>query len=130
MNPRDFFEDGTVTISTTTYTVYKTKQPEETAFATIQDANETTVVAEDGTVDESNVVESEPGWKLLTFEMVLPFELVGFLAVVASELADEDISIFALSAYSTDHVLVKTDDVAAATKKLESLGCTVRVTAN
>ncbi|KTG30520.1 ACT domain-containing protein [Haloferax profundi] len=125
MDPTDFFEDGTVTVSEETYTVVKAKQADPDAFATIQDGAETTVVAEEGTVDEANVVESEGGWKRLTFEMVLPFELVGFLAAVAGALADEDISIFALSAYSTDHVLVKEDDVPAATAKLEELGCVV-----
>ncbi|MFC7202805.1 ACT domain-containing protein [Haloferax namakaokahaiae] len=126
MNPRDFFEDGTVTVSAATYTVYKTTQPDPAAFASIQDDEEITVVAEGGTVDESTVLEAEPGWKRLTFEMVLPFELVGFLAVVAAELADEGVSIFALSAYSTDHVLVKEGDVAAATKRLEALGCRIQ----
>ncbi|KAB1187347.1 MULTISPECIES: ACT domain-containing protein [Haloferax] len=125
MNPTEFLDGGTVTVSDETYTVYKTEHPESAAFATIQDENETTVVAEAGTVSGENVIESEPGWKRLTFEMVLPFELVGFLAAVATALADEDISIFAISAYSTDHVLVKEEDVPVATKKLEALGCAV-----
>lgn len=125
MNPTDFLEDGTVTVSEATYTVYRTERPESSAFATIQDENETTVIAEAGTVDESNVLAAEPGWKRLTFEMDLPFELVGFLAAVVTVLADEGISIFAVSAYSTDHVLVKEADVPAAAEKLEGLGCTV-----
>ena len=125
MEPTEFFEGGTVSVSEETYTVVKAKRPDPSAFATIRDGTETTVVAEAGTVDETNVVEAEPGWKRLTFEMVLPFELVGFLAAVATALAEEDISIFALSAYSTDHVLVKEDDVDSATQTLEELGCTV-----
>ncbi|KAB1197997.1 MULTISPECIES: ACT domain-containing protein [Haloferax] len=125
MDPTEFLDGGTVTVSEETYTVYKTEHPESSAFATIRDENETTVVAEAGTVDDANVVESEDGWKRLTFEMVLPFELFGFLAAVATALAEEDISIFALSAYSTDHVLVKERDVPAATAKLEELGCRV-----
>ncbi|ELZ79461.1 hypothetical protein C455_07752 [Haloferax larsenii JCM 13917] len=125
MNPADFFEGGTVTVSDETYTVYKTTRPDPEAFATIQDETETTVIAETGAIDESTVVEAEHGWKRLTFEMVLPFELVGFLAAVATALAEEDVSIFALSSYSTDHVLVKEADLAAATQKLETLGCVV-----
>ncbi|WP_411967401.1 ACT domain-containing protein [Haloferax sp. YSSS75] len=125
MQPADFLDGGTVTVSKATYTVYKTEHPESSAFATIRDETETTVIAEAGTVDESNVLAAEPGWRRLTFEMVLPFELVGFLATVATVLAAEDVSIFALSAYSTDHVLVKDADVATATQKLEALGCTV-----
>jgi hypothetical protein len=47
------------------------------------------------------------------------------LAAVSTALAEAGVSIFALSAYSTDHVLVKEDDVDAATQTLEELGCTV-----
>ncbi|WP_416840170.1 ACT domain-containing protein [Haloferax sp. DFSO52] len=126
MDSTDFLDGGTVTVSEATYTVYKTERPESSAFATIRDETETTVIAETGTIDDSNVIEAERGWKRLTFEMVLPFELVGFLAAVATALADEDISIFAISAYSTDHVLVKDADVEAATTRLEELGCHVR----
>ncbi|ADE04683.1 ACT domain-containing protein [Haloferax volcanii] len=122
MDPSDFFEGGTVTVSAATYAVVKTERSDPDAFATIRDGTETTVVVEEGRVDEVAAVEIERGWKRLTFEMVLPFELVGFLARVASALAAEDISVFALSAYSTDHVLVREGDVAAAATKLESLG--------
>ncbi|ELZ65238.1 hypothetical protein C457_17102 [Haloferax prahovense DSM 18310] len=125
MDPSDFFEGGTVIVSAATYAVVKAERGDPDAFATIRDENETTVVVEEERVDEASAVEVERGWKRLTFEMVLPFELVGFLAQVAGALAEEDISIFALSAYSTDHVLVREDDVAAAAAKLESLGCTV-----
>ncbi|RDZ53188.1 ACT domain-containing protein [Haloferax sp. Atlit-6N] len=125
MDPSDFFEGGTVTVSAATYAVVKAERGDPDAFATIRDENETTVVVEEGRVDEATAVEVERGWKRLTFEMVLPFELVGFLAQVAGALAEEDISIFALSAYSTDHVLVREDNAAAAATKLESLGCTV-----
>lgn len=57
--------------------------------------------------------------------MVLPFGLVGFLAKVSKVLVDEKISIFAISAYSTDHILVKKKDLEKAIKKLENLGCIV-----
>lgn len=64
----------------------------------------------------------EKGWKLLTFDMVLPFGLVGFLARVSKALADEGIAIFVLSAYSTDHILVKEYDCSMALKALRRLG--------
>jgi len=35
------------------------------------------------------------------------------------------ISIFAISAYSTDHILVKENDLAKAKEKLENLGCII-----
>jgi hypothetical protein len=57
--------------------------------------------------------------------MVLPFSLVGFIAKVSKALADEKISIFTISAYSTDHILVKKKDLVKAIKKIEGLGCVV-----
>ncbi len=71
------------------------------------------------------IIEIEKGWKILTFDMVLPFWLVGFLAKVSKVLADEKIPIFAISAYSTDHILVKEKDLARAGEKLKELGCIV-----
>ncbi|MBE3126790.1 MAG: ACT domain-containing protein, partial [Candidatus Atribacteria bacterium] len=59
------------------------------------------------------------------FDMVLPFGIVGFLAKVSKVLADEKILIFAISAYSTDHILVKEKDLIRAEKKLKELGCTI-----
>jgi len=75
--------------------------------------------------DEENVIKIEKDWKLLTFKMVLPFGLVGFLAKVSKVLADEKIPIFAISAYSTDHILVKEKYLAKAEEKLKELGCIV-----
>jgi hypothetical protein len=57
--------------------------------------------------------------------MVLLFGLVGFLAKVSKVLADEKIPIFVISAYSTDHILVKEKDLAMAEEKLKELGCIV-----
>ena len=40
-------------------------------------------------------------------------------------LAEADVSVFALSAYSTDHVLVRRTDLDVAVQQLETLGCAV-----
>ncbi len=56
----------------------------------------------------------ESGWRLLTFELVLDFTVVGFLAEVSRILAEAEISIMALSAFSRDHILIKQDDLAKA----------------
>lgn len=125
MDPIDFLQSGTVSVSEDTYAVCRTDQSHPAAFATIHDETETTVVVEQedvGTVDASKV---ESGWKRLTFEMDLPFELVGFLAAVASALAEVDVSVFVLSTYSTDHVFVKEDELGVAVRRLEQLGCNV-----
>ena len=53
------------------------------------------------------------------------FGLVGFLAKVSQLLAEEKIPIFVISAYSTDHILVKKKDLEIAKKKLKMLGCII-----
>jgi hypothetical protein len=121
----DHFENGTVTVAPEAYTVYKTDRAEPTAFATVQDDSETTVVAEAGAVSGDHVVESEGGWRRLTFDATLPFDLVGFLAEIATALACEEIPIFVVSSYSTDHVFVKDGDLDRAIRALEALGCTI-----
>ena len=122
----EYFDDATVTVSDEKYAVLKTDRADPNAFATIRDENETTVIVEQDSCDESMAEEAERDWKRLTFDLVLPFDLVGFLAMVAAVLAEEDVSIFTLSAYSTDHVLVKVEDVEPAVRKLEELGCDVQ----
>ncbi len=60
----------------------------------------------------------ERGFRLLTFEIVLDFSVVGFLAEVAKIFATEEISIVALSAFSRDHILIKQENLAKALKVL------------
>ncbi|MHC2993960.1 MAG: ACT domain-containing protein [Candidatus Atribacteria bacterium] len=121
-----YFKNGKVYVWKETFAIIKAKKPFVNAFANIIDKNETTVIIEQSKYDEENVIEIEKGWKILTFDMVLPFELVGFLAKVSKALADEKIPIFAVSAYSTDHILVKEKDLARAERKLKDLGCIVK----
>jgi hypothetical protein len=58
------------------------------------------------------------GFRLLTFDVVMDFTVVGFLAEVSRILADAGISIVALSAFSRDHILVGQNDLAKALKVL------------
>lgn len=124
MNPARCLENGTVGISDETYAVCRTDHRHPAAFATIRDETETSVIIDDD-VDAIDASETGSGWKRLTFDLELPFELVGFLAAVATELADADISVVGRSSYSTDQVLVKESDLDGAVSQLEGLGCTV-----
>jgi hypothetical protein len=105
------------------FAIVKAKRTRPDAFANIIDKKEITIVIEQGKVDKEEVIEIKKNWKILTFDMVLPFGLVGFLATVSSALADEGISIYVISAYSTDHILVRKKDIVKAGKKLKKLGC-------
>ncbi len=105
------------------FAIVKAKRTRPDAFANIIDKNEITLVIEQGKVNKKEVIEIEKNWKILTFDMVLPFGLVGFLATVSKALADERISIYVISAYSTDHILIRKKDIMKAKRKLRKLGC-------
>lgn len=122
MKAEDYFKNGKVYTWKETFAVIKSKKENTDAFANIIDKNEITVIINQSKYDAKDVIKIEKDWKILTFDMVLPFGLVGFLAKVSKALADENISIFAISAYSTDHILIKEKDLEKAKKKLEKLG--------
>ncbi|MDD5626502.1 MAG: ACT domain-containing protein [Patescibacteria group bacterium] len=119
---KNYFKEGKIYIHHETYAVLKTKRPLPNAFAVIQDQKETTVVIEQEKIPEYGVISVENGWKIITFDLVFPFELVGFLAKVTTSLALAKISVFVLSSYSTDHILVKDKDLIQAIRVLKSLG--------
>ena len=56
----------------------------------------------------SEVAEQiDAGWRRITFPGPLPWELVGFLADVATRLAGAQIPFTSMSGFTTDHVLVR-----------------------
>ena len=68
-----------------------------------------------------NVIERDDGWKGFRIQGVLDFSLIGILAGVAEILAENGISIFAISTYNTDYVLMKKESYQ---KALDILGRT------
>ncbi len=66
------------------------------------------------------------GWSALMVDGPLDFSLTGVLASIAAPLAEARISIFALSTFDTDYVLVKTDTLPAAVAVLRAAGHEVR----
>jgi len=118
MEQKNFYVWGGV------FAIAKTKKIIDGAFAVIQDKNEITVIFEESKIGEnkSNIIEVENGYKIITFDMVLPFGLVGFLAKISRALAEANISIFAISAFSTDHILVKQNDLLKTIEKLQEIG--------
>lgn len=125
LNPHDFLNGCQVSVEAPRYGVVKAKYVPDTFIAVFRDTQELTVVVPEDALADEWVEEVEKGWKLLSFRTVLPFALTGFLAVVAQALAEEKIAIFALSAYSTDHLLVKEEKVGQAMDKLTALGCII-----
>lgn len=59
-------------------------------------------------------------------EGVLDFSLTGILAGLASSLAAAGISLFAISAFRTDYILVRAEDLARAQEALRGAGHEVK----
>ncbi len=91
-------------------------------FMIFRDPHEVTLLLDEidfGTMQHAlRSARVERGFRLLTFDTVMDFSAVGFLAMVATILAEVGVSIVALSSFSRDSILVKQDDLANALKAL------------
>ncbi|MBI2548318.1 ACT domain-containing protein [Candidatus Woesearchaeota archaeon] len=130
MDVEAYFKNGKVYVWKETFVIVKSKTTSPDAFVNIVDKNETTVIIDQLQCNKNqflqkNAIAIEKNWRMLTFAMVLPFELIGFVATVSTALAQEKIPIMVISAYSTDHLMVKKSNLTRAIKTLEKLGCTV-----
>ena len=70
----------------------------------------------------SNVIERDDGWKGFRIQGVLDFSLIVILSKIAEILAENSISIFAISTYNTDYVLIKKENYQKALDILEHSG--------
>lgn len=122
---KDFFRNGRALLAAERYAVLRATRPCPRAFAVIRDDREITCVVEEGKFDPKGCLGAEVGWRRVTFDMVLPFDLVGFFAHVSAAMAEAGVSIFTLSSYSTDHIFVKEQDLSKAVRALERIGLTV-----
>src|SRR5262245_3681679 len=85
-----------------------------------------------GTADETSIVcetqlalpgvRCEPGWNALGLRGPIDFSAIGILATLVVPLAEAGISVFAISTWDTDYLLVRTGDVARAVVVLSEHG--------
>ena len=82
--------------------------------------DELSVVCAEGAVPEG--IRCEGGWRVFQVEGPLDFGLTGILASVAVPLAEAGVSIFAVSTFDTDYVMVKEENVDRAVAVLGAAG--------
>lgn len=123
---RRYFKNGRAVIAPETFAIVKTKRALANALAIIKDERETTCIIDESKLGSQKFLGFEGGWRMITFDMVLPLSLVGFFAAVSGALADAGVNIFTVSAYTTDHVFVKGQKLETAVAALAKLGMTVR----
>jgi len=70
----------------------------------------------------ANALKTEPGWRAFRVKGPLDFSLVGILSGIAGCLARQRISIFAVSTFETDYILVKANRLPDALEALKEAG--------
>jgi hypothetical protein len=67
-------------------------------------------------------IQAERGWRCLQVAGPLDFSLVGMLASLLGPLQEAGVSVFALSTYDTDYLLMKNTQLSRALKALRAAG--------
>lgn len=88
--------------------------------AVTRTASELSIVCCDASVPAA--VTANRGWRAISVDGTLDFALTGVLAALAAPLAGAGVSIFAMSTYDTDYVLVKQDTLDDAVAALSAAG--------
>jgi len=86
--------------------------------------DEISVVAPTNTVP-SNTINRNDGWKMFKVEGVLDFSMVGIVSSISGVLSRANLSIFSISTYNTDYILVRNDRLNEAIKALNTAGLEV-----
>jgi hypothetical protein len=71
-------------------------------------------------------LKCERGWRCLRVAGTLDFSVVGVLAALVVPAAEAGVSIFAVSTFDTDYLLVKEKDLSAALEALRAAGHVLR----
>ena len=85
-------------------------------FSITKTKDELSIVAKENLFNDYLKVEN--GWKILKINNILDFSLIGILSQISTILANENISIFVISTYNTDYIMVKSENV---NKAIEAL---------
>ena len=107
-----------------TFTIHKLSPdlsiPEEILksnyYSVTKTDNELSVVCSE--LIEVKSLQSSKGWKCIKVKGPLDFNLTGIFAGISDILAQANISIFAISTFDTDYILVRSKDLSSARNKL------------
>lgn len=87
------------------------------------DPHEITLIAPEDAHPERELAPVQaisPPYCLITFDVELDFDLVGYMAGIAQALATAGIPLLAISAFSRDHILVPTQHIERAQSVLQA----------
>lgn len=81
-------------------------------FMSITD-DEISLVCETSYVPD-NTIDVEHGWKALKISGILDFGMIGVISKIATLLAQQKISLFVISTFNTDYILLKSENYSKA----------------
>ncbi len=125
MKSYDYLKKATAYFWKESFAIIRSDQDYRDAFAVIRDKDEITVIIDQDKLPETLLNESEKNWKILTLDIIFPMDTVGILSKVSGCLAEKEIPIMAISAYSRDHFLIREKDMDTAINALKPIGVTV-----
>jgi hypothetical protein len=71
-------------------------------------------------------IETSSDWRVLGIVGMLDFSMVGVLSAISGLLASQSISIFVISTFDTDYIMVKQSHLSAAMEVLRLAGHTIQ----
>jgi hypothetical protein len=87
--------------------------------------DEISIVTVSGTLEH---FEKEEGfWRMLKINGVLDFSLIGIISKISTLLANQGISVFVLSTYNTDYIMVKMDKIGSTINVLKQNGYEIKM---
>lgn len=94
-----------------------------TAFKSVTyTAEECSLIVPENSIELDTALEVDNDWAIIQIVGILDFSLVGILAELVNPLAQNNISIFALSTFNTDYLLIKNKDKEKSCKILRQQG--------
>ncbi len=94
-------------------------------YSVTQTSDETSIVCESKEVPAG--VKAKLNWRMIKVEGHLDFSLTGILASLTVPLANAQISVFVVSTFDTDYLLVQNESFSKAVKVLRESGFTVNL---
>jgi uncharacterized protein len=74
----------------------------------------------------SDWIVSSDNWRILKIEGPLDFSLIGVIADISAILKEVKVSVFVISTYNTDYILIKEDDLNTSLVSLQKKGYNIR----
>lgn len=91
-------------------------------FSLIDEKDENTLIISEKDWNKINIndAKTEKDYKIIDLNVVLEWNVVGFLAEITKLLSENNISVGVISSYRKDYLLVKKTDIEKAVKVLEN----------